>query len=346
MIATAVASSTPSTPMRSATVARCSLASPPKWSAIGGGLLGRQPVHPVQQAQPLRGDLLVEVAASPSRCSVRGGGAGVEHLVVVEAGHLGLRVGGRAPGGQVVGDHEVELVVDVAVDLVELQPQQAGVDAELDDHRLDLVGDAVDHLAALDDGDHVAQRDDVLQLDAGEVGDGVVEADLVALERLQRLVGPVEQPADVLQLVLGAAGVDVDDAHLLAGRHHRDLQRAGDALGGAVAGAGLAGRHRRVGHEVDVGPGDAAAVGGDDDGAVHLGQLGQALRAVRGVDEEAARADGQHVGAVVEDEQRAGLGPHDPVDAVAQRRARAPTRARASRISSLAPRYRLAIPRA
>ena len=101
-----------------------------------------------------------------------------------------------APGRQVVGDDEVELVVDVAVELVELQPQQPGVDAELDDHRLDLVGDAVHHLAALDDGDDVAQRHDVLQLDAGEVGDGVVEADLVALERLQRLVGPVEQAAD------------------------------------------------------------------------------------------------------------------------------------------------------
>ena len=57
------------------------------------------------------------------------------------------------PGGQVVGDHQVEFVVDLAVELVELQPQQPGVDAEFDDHRLDLVGDAVDHLAALDDGD-------------------------------------------------------------------------------------------------------------------------------------------------------------------------------------------------
>ena len=44
--------------------------------------------------------------------------------------------------------------------------------------------------------------DDVFELGGGEVGDRVVEADLVALERLQRLVGPVEQPADVLQLVL------------------------------------------------------------------------------------------------------------------------------------------------
>ena len=262
-------------------------------------------------------DLLVEVATVAVAVQRAGGDAVVEHVVVVEARHLGLGLDHGAACRQVVGDHEVQLVVDVAIDLVELQSQQTGVDAQLDDHRLDLVGDAVDHLAALHDGDDVAQRHDVLQLDAGEVGDGVVEAHLVALEGLQRLVGPVEQPADVLQLVLRPAGVDVDHAHLLAGRHDGHLQRAGDAFGRAVPGAGLARRDGRVRHEVDVGPGDAAAVRRDDDRAVHLGQLGQPLRAVRRVDEEPTGADGQDVGPVVDDQQGAGLGPHDPVDAVA-----------------------------
>ena len=95
-------------------------------------------------------------------------------------------------------------------------------------------------------------------------------------------------------------------------------RRPGDALGGAVPGAGLAGGHGRIGHQVDVGPGDAAAVGGDDDRTVHLRQLRQPLRAVRRVDEEAAGTDREHVGAVAQHEQRAGLRPHDPVDAVAQ----------------------------
>ena len=106
------------------------------------------------------------------------------------------------PARQVVGDDVVELVVDLVVGLVQLQSQQAGVDTELDDHRLDLVGDAVHHLAALDDGDHVADGDDVLDLERGEVAERVVEAGLVALERLQRLVGAIEQPADLLQLAL------------------------------------------------------------------------------------------------------------------------------------------------
>ena len=193
----------------------------------GGGLLGRQAMDPVEQAQPLRGDLLLEVPVVALAVQRRCGAAQVEHLVVGEARHLGLGVDGRAPRRQVVGDDEVELVVDVAVQLVQLQAQQPGVDAELDDHRLDLVADPVHHLAALHDGDDVTEGHDVLQLDAGEVGDGVVEAHLVALQRLQRLVGPIEQAADVLQLVLGPAAVDVDDAHLLARRHHRHAQRAG-----------------------------------------------------------------------------------------------------------------------
>ena len=94
--------------------------------------------------------------------------------------------------GQVVGDHEIEFVVDLGVDLVELQPQQSSVDAEFDDHRLDLVGDAGDHLAALNDGDDIANRDDILHLERRQVADRIVEARLVALERLQRLVGTVE----------------------------------------------------------------------------------------------------------------------------------------------------------
>ena len=169
------------------------------------------------------------------------------------------RAGVVAGDRRVVGEHQLDLVVDLAVQLVELQAQQPGIDAELDDHRLELGGDAAHHVAALHHGGDVAHGDDVLDLERGEAAQRVVEPGLVPLERLQRLVGAIEQPADVLQLVLRAAGVDVDDAHLLADADDRHLQRPGDALGGAVAGAGLAGRHGRVGHEVDVGPGDARA---------------------------------------------------------------------------------------
>ena len=123
----------------------------------------------------------------------RGGLAQVVHVVVGHARHLlECRLGGDLRR-EVVLDDQVEFVVDLAVQLVDLQSQEPRVDAELDDHRLDLVGDPVHHLAALDDRDHVAQGDDVFDLDSGEVGDGVVEFGLVSLECLQGLVGPFQQ---------------------------------------------------------------------------------------------------------------------------------------------------------
>ena len=54
--------------------------------------------------------------------------------------------------------------------------------------------------------------------------------------------------------------------------------------GGAVPRARLAGGHGGVGHEVDVGAGDAGAVGAEDDGAIHLRQFAEALWAERGIE--------------------------------------------------------------
>ena len=107
-------------------------------------------------------------------------------------------------------------------------------------------------------------------------------------------------------------------------------ERAGHPFGGAVPGPRLAGEHVGVGHQVDVGPGDAAGVGREDDGRVHLAQLGQALRRELGVHQEATRADGQHIGLVADDEERAPLGLDDPVQPVPQRRTRGDERERGS----------------
>ena len=67
------------------------------------------------------------------------------------------------------------------------------------------------HLGALQHADDVAQRDEVLDLEGGQAGRHLVEAVLVALEGLQGLVGPVEQPGDRLERVLLVADVDGDD---------------------------------------------------------------------------------------------------------------------------------------
>ena len=61
------------------------------------------------------------------------------------------------------------------------------------------------------------------------------------------------------------------------------------------------------------------ASGGQDDGPVHLGQLGQPLGAELGVEQEAARADGEHARAVAHHHQGAALGPQDPVESVTER---------------------------
>ena len=86
-----------------------------------------------------------------------------------------------------------------------------------------------------------------------------------------------------------------------------------------MPGAGLRRRHVRVRDEVDVGPGDAAGVAGEDDGAVHLRQLRKSLRAERGVEQEPAGADVEDLGSVAHHEQRAHVRLQDPVEAVTQR---------------------------
>ena len=210
---------------------------------------------------PRPGDLLVEILGAFLTMQRLGGDTQVEDLVVGQRSQLGQRGAHGATGRDVVGDDKVELVLDVAVQLVELETQEACFDSEFDDHRLDLLGDAQNHLAALQHRGDVAEGNGILQLRRRETEHGVLEADLVTLECLQCLVRPVEQAADVLQLVLGSPGVEVDDPHLLTRRDDRHLQRLGDTLGGAVPCARLARRHRGIGHEVDVGSGNAIALG-------------------------------------------------------------------------------------
>ena len=149
----------------------------------------------------------------------------------------------------------------------------------------------MDHLASLDNSNHVAQRGDIFDFDGRQVVDAVIELGLVALKGLQRLVSALKQVADFLQLTFFATRVDVDHAHFLAGRDHGHVERSGDALGRSVAGAGLAGRDSGVGDEMYVRSRNSPAFGRNNDGAIHFRQFGQPLRTVRGIDEEPAGAD-------------------------------------------------------
>ena len=76
-----------------------------------------------------------------------------------------------------------------------------------------------------------------------------------------------------------------------------------------------------VGNEMHVGPGDAAGIVGQDDGAVHLGQLAQALRRIFRVQQEAAAADVEHLGPIADDDEGALVRLKDAVEALPQRSA-------------------------
>ena len=69
---------------------------------------------------------------------------------------------------EVVLDDEPSVVLDAAHELLELQPHEAAVDAELDDAQLDLLRHPPHHLGALEHGDDVAHGDEVFHLDGGQ----------------------------------------------------------------------------------------------------------------------------------------------------------------------------------
>ena len=226
----------------------------------------------------------------------------------------------RGPAGSSRGP-PVERAGHAVDELGGLQPDQATVLTELDQVAVDLLGDTQDHLGGLHHADHVAHRHRVLDLQDRQAAEGHVEPAAEALHGVQGLVGPVVQPPDGLDGVLLVVAVDGDDRH--GGRHRDDrhVDRAGHPLGRSVPGARLRGGDGGLGHQVHVGPGDAGGVAGQDDGPVHLRQLGEALRAELGVEQEAARADGQHARAVSHHDQGAprrpgGCGParHAAVD--------------------------------
>ena len=121
-----------------------------------------------------------------------------------------MRVGDRAAllaaaGDEVVAHDELALAVDAGHELLELQRQQAAVGAELDDVALDLGGDAAHHLQPLADRHRVADGDEVLDLEGGQRAGDLVEAQLVALERRERLVGAGQDRGAVVEDVAAAA---------------------------------------------------------------------------------------------------------------------------------------------
>ena len=122
--------------------------------------------------------------------------------------------------------------------------------------------------------------------------------------------------------MLGVAAVHRDDGQVLGDGDDWNVDRTSHPLGGAVSGSRLGSRDVGAGHEMHVGPGDAAGIGSQDDGAVHLRQLGHSLGAEFGVQQEPAGADRQDFGAVTDQDEGALVGLQDTVEAVTEGPAR------------------------
>ena len=158
-----------------------------------------------------------------------------------------------------------------------------------------------------------------LELERRQARGDLVEAGAVLVERGERLVGLGEHDGDVLEDVLDAVDVERDDLAALGDRDHQRVGLLGDALGGAVAGAGLVREDRRVRHQLDVGHRDLGRVGVEDDRAVHLGHLVEERGGVVDVELDAARVQEAQLLGVADHDQPAGARVQDVVDALAQR---------------------------
>lgn len=162
---------------------------------------GGKPRHLGQQSVAAWGHAPVEVVrrAQAQRPRDRGG-----------VDQVGRRQGGQclqgvfwalllAPAGEVVADHQLAFGVDAGDELFELQRKQPAVGAQFDDVVLDLAGDAGDHLQSLGDHGDVAYGHQVLDLQCGKRGGDLVQTQLVAFQRRQRLVGSRQDLTGVLQ---------------------------------------------------------------------------------------------------------------------------------------------------
>jgi hypothetical protein len=222
----------------------------------------------------------------------------------------------------VVLAHQAQVVLDPADELLELELHEPAVGTELDDVPLDLFRDAPDHLGPLDRLGDVAHRHEILDLEGRERTAHRVEPDLVAAEDLQRLVGARQHARNRLERLLRVALADRDDRHLFRDGDDGNVDLARDPFGRAVPRAGLRRRDVGIRNQVHVRPRDPRAVGGEDDRAVHLGQLREPLGCELGVEEETAGADPEHLGPVADEDERSHVGLENPVDALAQGRSR------------------------
>ena len=190
-ISRAVAEPMPSTDSRSDVLADMISGKVPKRSTRPLDQRRRELGQAVQQAVAPGGHLGVELVVG-GRQAQNGDHLGQIHEGVgrraAQAG-LGHRAG-------IVPQDQGDGLTDAGTQLLGLQMDESAVRSQFDEMLIELLGDTSHHLAWLQHGHDVAHRDGVLHLEAGQRGQGVVEAHPEALLGGQGLAGSVDQPPE------------------------------------------------------------------------------------------------------------------------------------------------------
>src|SRR3954454_21415019 len=276
---------------------------------------------PAQHAVAARADREVQGVDLAVVADQLGEATEVEHVLV---GHpaQGLEHRGQVLLGildRVVADQRGLVSGDADHRLLQLHLDQPALGAELDDVALDLDRHPRHQLGSLQDRERVVEDDAAVELELRQPRRDLVEALAVLLERGETLVRLREHGRDVLEDVLRALDVEGDNVAALGDRDHQRRGLFGDALGGAVAGAGLRAEDRRVRHQLDVGPGDFRRLAVEDDGAVHLRHLVEHRRRVVDVELDAPGKQVRDVSRIADDDQTAGARVDDVVETLPER---------------------------
>ena len=223
---------------------------------------------------------------------------------------------------QVIAHDELEHRLDRLEQLLELQSDHAALLTELDDMPLRAIGDAAQHLAALQGQSDITQRDLVLELAGREHLHDLVESGPVPLQRRHRLVGPVHHRPDLIEHVAHPIEVEADRTHGLRDRDDGEPGLLRCPLRTPMTGPRLVSGDRRVGDELHVRAKDATRFSVDDERAVHLREFRDVLTRGRAVDLEATGAQGHDLRRRAEHDQCTAMGTKDALDPIAHRRPR------------------------
>ena len=239
------------------------------------------------------------------------------HTGKLGADLLGVCLGGIAC---VVADHQVVFGIHAgARELLELHLHELALVTQLDDAILKLGLCLLHDLEARENTGNVGERDVVVELEGRQAQQGAIERLTGSLERGDELVDRAHDGGDGLDLVALAVNVHVDDGTTSRNRDHDGIGEHRHASGSTVTHARLTRGERGIGIEVEVGAQDLGEVAIDNDGAVHLGKLEQAVRGKRNVEREAVVTGGEHVFGVADADKGAKVTGNDHVEGGADR---------------------------